>query len=299
MFRIGRRVLEIILDSKNLKQQVEKQGIYPAGHYYSPIPDRDELLALLAVPRPIQHEIPGIDLNRDRQEALLHEYRKYYDDLPFPESRTEGERFFYDNGWFCHADAIFLYSFLRHFQPRRIIEVGSGFSSAVMLETVQREFQELPRMTFIDPDTSRLRGLLTDKDSECSEVIESRVQDVSPEIFDSLQDGDLLFIDSSHIVKLGSDVSLLMFEILPRLKPGVFVHFHDVFFPFTYPDEWLKQGRYWNENYFLRAFLSYNSAWEIVFFNTYVAQEFEGYLQQEMPLCLKNTGGSLYLRRTK
>lgn len=297
MFRLARRALEIILDSRRLKQQVEMQGLYPAGHYYSPIPDREELLNLLSNQSPPPREIPGIDLNRPQQQALLHQFHQYYSDLPFPESLTEGTRFFYDNGWFCHADAIFLYSFLRHFRPKRIIEIGSGFSSAVMLETVERFFPEPPRMTFVDPDTSRLRTLLKDSDSTRAEILESRLQDLPQNIFDSLESGDLLFIDSSHIVKFGSDVYLLLFEILPRLKPGVFVHFHDVFYPFVYPDEWHRQGRYWNENYFLRAFLSWNTAWEIVFFNTYVALEFEDELRREMPLCLKNTGGSLYLRR--
>lgn len=88
-----------------------------------------------------------------------------------------------------------------------------------------------------------------------------------------------------------------MFEILPRLQPGVFVHFHDIFYPFEYPAEWLVQGRYWNENDFLRAVLSYNSEWSIQFFNTYVHFMFGDFIKEEMPLCAKNMGGSLYIRR--
>jgi hypothetical protein len=92
-------------------------------------------------------------------------------------------------------------------------------------------------------------------------------------------------------------MQLLMFEILPRLQPGVFVHFHDVFYPFDYPSEWLTEGRYWNENYFLRAFLSYNSEWSIRFFNTYVHFMFGDLIKEGMPLCAKNTGSSLYIQR--
>jgi hypothetical protein len=89
-----------------------------------------------------------------------------------------------------------------------------------------------------------------------------------------------------------------MFEIIPYLKPGVVVHFHDVFFPFEYPADWLiNKGRYWNENYIMRAFLSYNSEWSILFFNTYVHQVFGDLIKEKMPLCLKDTGGSLYIQR--
>lgn len=106
-----------------------------------------------------------------------------------------------------------------------------------------------------------------------------------------------MFIDSSHVVKCGSDLQFLIFEVLPYLKPGVFVHFHDIAYPFEYPSEWLLEGRYWNENYFLRAFLSYNSEWSIHFFTTYVYFRFGDLIREKMPLCTKNPGGSLYIQR--
>jgi predicted O-methyltransferase YrrM len=217
--------------------------------------------------------------------------------LPFPETKSPACRYYYDQSFFCYADAIFLYSFLRHSTPRRIIEVGSGFSSAVILDTVERFFLQPPALTFIEPYPERLRGLLKSQDAGVTQIIESKVQAVPLETFQALRAGDLLFIDSTHVVKCGSDVQFLMFEVLPQLSPGVVVHFHDVFYPFEYPAEWLLKGIYWNEDYFLRAFLSYNSEWEIVFFNTYVATVFRDFLREKMPLCLKNTGGSLYIRR--
>jgi hypothetical protein len=104
-------------------------------------------------------------------------------------------------------------------------------------------------------------------------------------------------VDSSHVVKIGSDVAHIIFEILPRLKPGVIVHFHDVFYSFEYPKEWVKEGRAWNEDYFLRAFLQYNSVFQILYFNSFMGQFYQNELERKMPLCLRNTGGSLWMKK--
>jgi hypothetical protein len=168
-----------------------------------------------------------------------------------------------------------------------------------MLETIDRFFSNYPKVTFIEPYPKRLHSLLKNDDRDKVTILDERVQKVPSEIFESLKSGDLLFIDSSHVVKCGSDLQVLFFDILPLLPSGVFVHFHDVFYPFDYPVEWLKKGMYWNENYFLRAFLSYNSEWRIYFFNTYVSFAFSDFIKENMPLCVKNPGGSLYIRREK
>jgi hypothetical protein len=128
-------------------------------------------------------------------------------------------------------------------------------------------------------------------------VIEGKVQKTPIDLFTSLNSGDFLFIDSSHVVKCGSDLQYLLFDVLPRLQVGVYVHFHDIFLSFEYPEEWLLKGWYWNEAYFLRAFLSNNNAWEICFFNNYVRTVFEDFIAEKMPLCMKDIGGSLYIRR--
>jgi predicted O-methyltransferase YrrM len=281
-----------------LREEVRKQGEYLAGHYHSPIPSEEDVREHLKSRKSPNSEIVGINMNKQSQYNLLNEYIQFYKDLPFPEKQTPERRYYYENNWFCHSDAIFLYSFLRKYAPRRIIEVGSGFSSAVMLDTIESYLSERTEITFIEPHPDRLISLLKEDDKQRVRLIDRKIQEVPLNIFSALDSDDLLFIDSSHVLKCGSDLQVLMFEIIPYLKPGVVVHFHDVFFPFEYPADWLiNKGRYWNENYIMRAFLSYNSEWSILFFNTYVHQVFGDLIKEKMPLCLKDTGGSLYIQR--
>lgn len=282
---------------RRLAAQVTRQGVFPAGHYYSPVPSAAEVLAYLKLRKPLSRELPGINLNEQRQLELLNEYTKFYEDLPFTEEQTPELRYYYRNTWFSYGDAIFLYCFLRQQLPKRIIEVGSGFSSALMLDTIDRFLPERPDITLIEPHPERLNDLLRDGDRKRVRLIDSKLQDVRPEVFSGLGAGDLLFVDSSHVVKCGSDLLFLMFEVLPHLEPGVVVHFHDVFYPFDYPAEWLTEGRYWNENYFLRAFLSYNSEWSIQFFNNYLSFVFGDLMKEKMPLCARMPGAGLYIQR--
>jgi hypothetical protein len=280
-----------------LREQLREAGGFPAGHFYSPIPTRADVEQRARAPRRSGGQIPGVDLRLDEQRELLEKWGEFYSDLPFPEQPTTDCRYYFQQTVFCYADAIFLYSFLRHIQPRRIVEVGSGFSSAVMLDTVDRFFDHRPQITFVEPFPITLKKLLRPQDYRDISLIEDSVQNVSASTFTSLQSGDLLFIDSSHVMKYGSDVQFLMFEVLPKLPVGVFVHFHDVFDAFEYPSDWLLKGWYWNEDYVLRAFLSYNSAWEICLFGNHAVGAFPEFFQEQMPLCLKNPGGSLYIRR--
>lgn len=265
------------------------------GHFYSPIPSLDEIRAregeMFGTPPP---SLPGIDLRAEEQVALVRELARFYPEMPFPREQSPTSRYWFENWAYSYADAIYLYSMLRHLQPRRVIEVGSGFSSAAMLDTAARWLPEMS-FTFIDPDTSTLDALLRPSDGERITVVRSRLQDVSLSTFDALSANDILFIDSTHVSKTGSDVNRIIFEILPRLASGVHVHFHDVFYPFEYPKEWVYEGRAWNEDYILRAFLEFNSAFEIVLFGTWLAHFHRDLLAELMPLTLENPGGSLWL----
>jgi hypothetical protein len=152
--------------------------------------------------------------------------------------------------------------------------------------------------TFIDPDTATLDALLRPADRARVNVMRARLQDVPLTTFDSLAANDILFIDSTHVSKTGSDVNRILFEILPRLASGVHIHFHDVFYPFEYPKEWVYEGRAWNEDYILRAFLEFNDSFEIVLFGTWLARFHRELLDELMPMTRENPGGSLWLRKT-
>ena len=124
-----------------------------------------------------------------------------------------------------------------------------------------------------------------------------RVQEVPLSVFDQLEAQDILFIDSSHVSKIGSDVTFIMLRILPRLKRGVLVHFHDVFYPFSYPVRWIREGRAWNESLFLRAFLVGNSQFQLVAFNSYAGYSFPELFRDRLPAFLNNTGASIWIRK--
>lgn len=242
--------------------------------------------------------IPGIDNREEDQLALLEKFSTYYGELPFGDQKTTGRRYYFQNGFFCHADAIALYSLMRHYQPQRIIEVGSGFSSAVMLDTNELFGENRLALTFVDPYPERLLSLMSEDDKSRHEIIMDPIQKVPLERFDALQARDILFIDSSHVVKVGSDVVHLLTNVLPRLNKGVLVHFHDIFWPFEYPEQWIREGRAWNECYVLQAFLQFNETFRIRFFNSYLAIHHGAKLEQMLPLSMKNTGGSIWIEKT-
>lgn len=285
--------------SARLETELERYRTWvPPGHFYSPIPSAEEVgrRAAEIFDRSIT-TIAGIDLREEAQLALLEELKRFYPELPFTAEDSPDLRYNFANRFYSYSDAIFLYSVIRHLSPKRILEVGSGYSSCVILDTNDRFFGGAISCTFIEPFPDVLRSLWREGDEEANELIQSPLQDVDPERFAELEAGDILLIDSTHVSKTGSDVNRLFFEVLPRLRPGVWVHIHDVFYPFEYPRKWIEQGRAWNEDYLLRAFLMYSSAFEIALFNTYLEGFHKDWFRREMPLCLENPGGSIWLRR--
>lgn len=271
----------------------------PAGHFYSPLPDMREIARKEEVLfRKETTDCPGVNLRANEQLRLLDALSPYYEEVPFSDLPDGSNRYYYNNDYFGHGDAIILYAMLRHFKPRRIIEVGSGFSSAVMLDTSEHFLHDEPRFTFIEPYPDRLLSLLDHKEREQYTILKSPVQDVSPVIFQDLAANDILFIDSSHVVKIGSDVHHLLFHILPRLNAGVIVHFHDILWPFEYKKNAFMAGIAWNEAYFVRAFMQFNDSFEILYFNSFLAEVHPDKLRDKMPDLLKNPGGSLWLQKT-
>jgi predicted O-methyltransferase YrrM len=270
----------------------------PPGHFYSPIPALDEVRRdEQRIFPPVPRELPGIALNEDRQLAMLDELQRYYDSQPFKAEKSGNLRYFFENPSYLYSDAIFLHCMIRHARPRRIIEVGSGYSSCVTLDTNEVFFDNRIACTFVDPYPQFLRWLLRDDDLGRIEILDRGLQGITLDLFRTLESNDILFIDSTHVAKVGSDVNYIFAEILPTLRPGVYVHFHDIFYPFEYPKEWIYEGRFWTEAYLLRAFLTFNRAYEIVLFNTFLERFHRDRFVRRMPLCLMNEGGSIWLRR--
>lgn len=267
------------------------------GHFYSPIVSKVDLDSYEndLWKENLAEIIPGIDLRPEQQKTLLTEFSKYYKDLPFTEEKLENNRYCFKNGTYSYTDGIILYSVIRHFKPKRIIEIGSGYSSAVMLDTREKFALEI-NLTFIEPYPKLLYSLFKENDKKNCAVFDSRVQSVPLKEFEKLQANDILFIDSSHVSKTGSDVNYELFKILPSLSSGVIIHIHDMFFPFEYPKEWVYEGRNWNEIYLLHAFLSHNQDYEILLFSHYMHTMHKSAFKN-MPLSYKNPGGNLWLRK--
>lgn len=271
----------------------------PPGHFYSPIPDLNfvQRHSSKLFERDTR-DVPGVPLHADEQRDLIAKFGCFYSDIPFAAKRSGELRYYFDNAYFSYGDAITLYSMLRCFRPQRVIEIGSGYSSAVMLDTNDRFLGGTVECVFIDPHPERFQSLLNAPDGARHQLIVADVQDVSLDHFQALEPNDVLFIDSSHVVRIGSDVVFLLSLVLPALKRGVLVHFHDVFWPFEYPQEWVLDGRAWNEAYALKAFLQFNSSFEILFFNSYLGVHHKDALLRHLPLFLRNPGGSIWLRKT-
>jgi hypothetical protein len=241
--------------------------------------------------------LAGIELREQEQLQLMTELSGYYAEQPFSRGMTPDLRYYLDNEMFGYGDAIALYAMLRHFRPRRFVEVGSGFTSALALDTNDLFLDGQLSCTFIEPYNERLRGLLRGSDSAKHVVVEQPVQSVDGAVFDSLESGDFLFIDSTHVSKIGSDVNTLFFDVLPRLPPGVIVHLHDIFYPFEYPKDWVYEGRAWNEAYMLRAFLMNNNSFRILLWNSYLGSKHRDRVGQLMPLWGEAPGASIWLER--
>lgn len=277
-------------------QEYYRNSCFEPAHYYSPIvrvADARQRQEVIWEGRAVDG-VAGIDLRPTEQLALMNELQAYYPEMPFKAQKQEGLRYYFDNGLYIHTDGIILYSMLRHFRPRRIIEAGSGHTSALMLDVNERFFNNKLELTFIDPEPERLLSLMSPEDKARATVHATMVERLDVEMFLKLQKNDILFIDSTHVSKTGSDVNHLFFNVLPLLASGVIVHIHDIFYPFEYPKKWVFEGRNWNENYLLRAFLMYNSAFDILHFSDYLQvhhpQAFAG-----MPEAAAGPGGNIWL----
>jgi len=213
-------------------------------------------------------------MNEQGQEKMLRELSKYrgeYDSFPKNPTATPHE-FYLDNGTYLEVDAEVLYSMVRQLKPRRVVEVGSGFTTLLVAKAIRKNSEEDSgyRCDFsaIEPYPS---PVLKEGFPGLTKLIEAPVQKVPFGLFESLAENDILLIDSSHVLKIGSDVLREYLEIVPKLKKGVVVHVHDIFFPREYPREWVKdEHRFWTEQYLLQAFLAFNDSYEVMLSTSYL-----------------------------
>lgn len=238
-------------------------GVLPIrDQYYQPLINPAKYLQK-PVDRP--RALPAIEWDIPGQLALLQQFRYQEELLSIPFTPKEGSThyFYYDNPSFCHADAEFLYNIIRHFKPRKVIEIGCGYSTLMSLDAEKKNLAENPAhsCTHICIEPYEMPWL----EKLPVQVVRSKVEDQPISLFTQLEAGDILFIDSSHIIRPQGDVLFEFLEILPSLKPGVLIHVHDVFSPRDYLKDWIYQEhRLWNEQYLLEAFLSFNDRFRII-----------------------------------
>lgn len=230
-------------------------------HFYWPIPD----LGTLDHKDWTASELsPAIDLGLPRQVQFLEQHLlRFAPEWNFPESPTQlEEQFHFNNGYFERVDAEIAYSLVRHYQPKRIIEVGSGNSTKVLAEALSRNGEEgYPgELISIEPHPAPVL-----QKPGLTRLIAKPVQSVPLDLFETLEENDILFLDSSHVVSVGSDVVHEFLHILPVIKPGVVVHIHDIFIPWDYPKKFVMTNLcFWGEQYMLQAFLSYNRDFKVI-----------------------------------
>ena len=249
-------------------------------HYYEPLPD---FRSITREQTERKRAFPAIDFRRDEQLRLLRELEPYALEL----QQTDVV-----NDYFSGLDAVVYYSLIRQLKPRRIIEIGGGYSTRIANKALAAN--QSGRLTCIEPHPDeRLDGSRV-------HLVTKRVEELDVSFFAALETNDILFIDSSHTVKFGSDVCYEFLEILPALKRGVWVHVHDIFFPHDYPAEWLLKRRLaLNEQYLLEAFLSFNHDFEIALANHWLQLECPNEVARLWPNAVSSDAGasSFWMRR--
>ena len=257
-------------------------------HYYSPIASDADIVAN-AGKKIIDDSL--INFNKNKQILFLNELNRFQNELKdIPVNSENSTEFCWNNGMFAFQDASLYYAIIRTNAPKRIVEVGSGMSTLIAARAAA--INKTTQITAIEPyPVEFFNKYLKDGTLSNVSLIENKIQNVNPALFDELEDGDILFIDNSHVAKIGSDVLWVFFNVLPRLKPGVMVHIHDVFLPYEYPINYYKQHLWtFNEQYLLATFLMNNPDFEVFFGNNYCAHNFQIDYVQSMSQLLTNDG---------
>jgi hypothetical protein len=267
--------------------------------YYSPIPDLSRLPEDVWTRR---SALGGVDLATD--SAMEFVQRRLGPaiaelDIPFEDPGVAG-KFFLANTGFGTVDAELLYAMVRSMRPRRVVELGSGYTTLLINMACRRNAAEGVDTAHDIFDPYPRPHILGDALAPPSRLTATSATDVSPVLFSVLERDDILFVDTTHTVKLASDVNFIVLEVLPVLQPGVIVHFHDIFLPWEYPRRWLSEMQwYWAEQYLLQAFLAYNQSFEVLVPAHALARDHPERLAAVIPSFAPPAApGSMWLRRT-
>jgi hypothetical protein len=270
-------------------------GVFPIrSHYYEPQFDKWDLNPNFSKDRYLK----GINWNISGQLETLKSLTYYRELADIPAEKQAPKTFFLNNGNFESGDAEFWYQIIRRIKPQRILEVGSGYSTLVAIDAIRKNRLEdsLYKCSHICIEPFEMNWL---EDLEIS-VLRKKVEDVELSFFSQLEENDILFIDSSHVIRPQGDVLYELLELLPTLNKGVIVHFHDIFSPKNYPKDWLQnEVRFWNEQYLLEAFLSHNCDWSIIGALNYLHHNHYVELKSVAPfLTPEREPGSFYIQKT-
>jgi predicted O-methyltransferase YrrM len=269
----------------------------PAGHFYSPVVDPETVRDYVAARRAAGLAgVQGIDFPLEAMAAFWQENAAFIAAAPFNDEPDGTHRYSYGTGPYPYGDGVVLRTMIHHHKPKRIVEIGSGFSTACMLDTADELGRADLDLTCIEPNPERLFSLLRPEDPARMTIHRKGVQEIPLDVFRALERNDILFIDSSHVLKTGSDVHYELFSILPCLAPGVIVHFHDCRFPFEYSDRQIFVKNYsWNEVYAVRALLMYSTRFKVIFYNSLFDAIYPA-LGAISPPFKRNPGGAIWIR---
>lgn len=267
------------------------------NHFYEPVPDTRRLREKIWT---CKSDLVGVKMEQEQQLRLLDEvFLKYMDECRFPMDTKIPYEFHFGNDYFEALDAEVLYCFVRHFKPKKVIEIGSGNSTYIIARAaiVNEEDGVETEVISIDPYPNAViaKGIIG-----LTTLINRHVEEVNLETFQELDESDILFIDSSHVVKIGNDVVYEYLEILPHLKKGVLIHIHDIFLPVEYPKQWvIGEHKFWTEQYLLQAFLAFNDSFQVIWASSFMSMGHKEKLEaifpswkgsyKRLPKSLKNT----------
>jgi len=269
----------------------ERLGVHIVpNHFYFPVLDSRKLEKY---DFDKEFSCEGIEFPESEMLTLLGSLKSYAE---------EYEPLHKEVGYSSNGDGAILYGMIRHLKPNKIIEVGSGYSTELVYSANKKNMLDeafSPQITCIEPYPKDILRSLAVEDSV--NLIESKVEEVNSSIFDTLESGDVLFIDSSHVVDIANDVHHLYLNILPKIPVGVYVHIHDIRLPYEYPKSWVLKGRkHWAEQYLLHMFLAYNHSFDVVFASNYMFRKQSERMISALP-GLDESGwpGAFWIRRSK